>query len=323
MLHSKREKKWESPKEALSKLLANLFADTGIDMPNDVPSKWEKHGDLILLPSSSFQHPIWANFGNSLWDVVSAALKCNKIARKYKVQNNDFRSPQVDLLKGSDGWVTHVDNKIKYTYDVTKCMFSAGNISEKLRISNFSCEGETIVDLYAGIGYFTLPFLIHAKAAVVHACEWNPYAVEALEKNLIINGVQKKCVIHFGDNREVCPEKVADRINLGLIPSSERGWPTAARALKPSGGILHVHGNVTSNLGNTLQPIKSPKEGNFLKPEWVKWSESVCSTFQNIFLDIYETDWNVKVLNITRIKSYAPHIDHLVADIKCTPQNVK
>jgi len=41
-----------------------------------------------------------------------------------------------------------------------------------------------VVDLFAGIGYFTLPYLVHAGALHVHACEWNPAAVEALKKNL-------------------------------------------------------------------------------------------------------------------------------------------
>lgn len=29
-------------------------------------------------------------------------------------------------------------------------MFSAGNITEKLRVAGFDCRGETVVDLYAG-----------------------------------------------------------------------------------------------------------------------------------------------------------------------------
>lgn len=33
---------------------------------------------------------------------------------------------------------------------------------------------------------------------------------------------------------------------LGLIPSSEIGWPAAVAALKPCGGWLHIHGNVVS-----------------------------------------------------------------------------
>lgn len=55
----------------------------------------------------------------------------------------------------------------------------------------------------SGIGYFTLPYLVHAGATHVHACEWNPDAVEALQKNLIENGVFDRCTIHQGDNRQV------------------------------------------------------------------------------------------------------------------------
>lgn len=54
-----------------------------------------------------------------------------------------------------------------------------------------------------GIGYFTLPYLVHAQASHVHACEWNPDAVEALKKNLSSNGVSDRCTIHQGDNRQV------------------------------------------------------------------------------------------------------------------------
>ncbi|CAB4058856.1 TRM12 [Lepeophtheirus salmonis] len=99
---------------------------------------------------------------------------------------------------------------------------SAGNITEKLRISHFDCSNEVVVDLFAGIGYFSLPYLVKAKAKFLHACEWNPGAV--------------------------CPEDVADRVNLGLIPSSECSWEAACRALKiKTGGVLHIHGNVDSS----------------------------------------------------------------------------
>lgn len=38
----------------------------------------------------------------------------------------------------------------RYTFDVTKCMFSPGNITEKLRVASLPCSGEVLVDLYAG-----------------------------------------------------------------------------------------------------------------------------------------------------------------------------
>ncbi|CAH1786073.1 unnamed protein product, partial [Owenia fusiformis] len=218
------------------------------DIEEDIPSRWQRHGDLVMLPEKAFQHPVWEeSLGLDIWKIVANSMGCKRLAKKCRIASDGFRTPQVKLLLGDDGWVQHVDNHIKYTFDVTKNMFSQGNISEKLRVSSFDCTGETVVDLYAGIGYFTLPYLLHSKADLVHACEWNPNAVDALRKNLVLNHVADRCIVHKGDNREVCPKGVADRVNLGLIPSSEQGWEIACAALKPhSGGILHVHNNVTS-----------------------------------------------------------------------------
>lgn len=59
-------KRCENPKDILRKELTNLIATEFSEdyvVPNDIPTKWEKHGDLILLPSYSFQDPIWSNFG--------------------------------------------------------------------------------------------------------------------------------------------------------------------------------------------------------------------------------------------------------------------
>ena len=64
------------------------------------------------------------------------------------------------LLKFSEAgkyysyFAVNADSKIlcyRYSYDITKCMFSAGNVTEKLRIANFDCSREVVVDLYAGI----------------------------------------------------------------------------------------------------------------------------------------------------------------------------
>ena len=66
-----------------------------------------------------------------------------------------------------------------------------------------TCEVFIFPLLAKGIGYFTLPYLVHAKAHLVHACEWNPDAAEALKRNLRLNGVEDRCVVHHGDNREV------------------------------------------------------------------------------------------------------------------------
>lgn len=75
------------------------------------------------------------------------------------------------------------------------------------------CKGETVVDLFAGIGYFTVPFLCQGGADHVHACEWNEFSIIALEENLRVNNVRNRCTIYHGDNRETMRGKsnFADR----------------------------------------------------------------------------------------------------------------
>ncbi|XP_070200747.1 tRNA wybutosine-synthesizing protein 2 homolog [Littorina saxatilis] len=216
-------------------------------MMEEIPRHWERHGDLVLLPSNAFVSQDWNELGKKLWTTVAKCTGAQRVARQAAVTANGYRTPQVTVLRGNSGVVQHVDNEIRYEYDITRCMFSAGNITEKLRIARLNCQGETVLDLYAGIGYFTLPYLVHASAAYVHACEWNPDAVAALKRNLRLNNVHHRCSVHQGDNRQLTLRGVADRVNLGLIPSSEEGWPVACRALKPSGGVLHIHGNVNTH----------------------------------------------------------------------------
>lgn len=66
----------------------------------------------------------------------------------------------MEILVGDNGWVDHRENGILYSFNATKCMFSWGNLSEKLRMGHLDCKDEVIVDLFAGIGYFVLPFLV-------------------------------------------------------------------------------------------------------------------------------------------------------------------
>jgi len=50
-----------------------------------------------------------------LWHTVATAAGCVRVAKKSAaVTPNDFRSPNVNLLLGSDAWVEHTDNGIRF-----------------------------------------------------------------------------------------------------------------------------------------------------------------------------------------------------------------
>ncbi|XP_005889665.3 tRNA wybutosine-synthesizing protein 2 homolog [Bos mutus] len=318
------------------------------ELEADLPRSWQRHGDLLLLSEDCFQAKQWRHLEPELWETVASALGAQRLAKRGRVSPDSTRTPAVSLLLGDHGWVEHVDNGIRYKFDVTQCMFSFGNITEKLRVASLPCAGEVLVDLYAGIGYFTLPFLVHAEAAFVHACEWNPHAVVALRNNLELNGVADRCQIHFGDNRKLKLSNVADRVNLGLIPSSEEGWPVACRVLKQdAGGILHIHQNVESFPGKTLQPPGSsemeehwPSPHQIIsnqlnngatsdsrrktlsvatKPEWQRWAKAAETRIATLLHQVHGKRWKTQILHIQPVKSYAPHVDHIVLDLECRP----
>ncbi|NXA16931.1 TYW2 protein, partial [Ibidorhyncha struthersii] len=354
--------------DKLRQLLGKSWSE---ELERDVPHAWQRHGDLVLLSEDSFRAAPWEKLGPVLWETVASALGAQRLARRGRVLPDGMRSPSVTLLLGQDGWVEHVDNGIRYTFDVTKCMFSPGNITEKLRVASLPCSGEVLVDLYAGIGYFTLPYLVHAAAAFAHACEWNSHAVEALRRNLALNGVQDRCRVHHGDSRQVSssdrPQSLqphmaspssplsfqlelwdtADRVNLGLIPSSEEGWPVACRVLKKgTGGVLHIHHNVeTLPTAMPTQPlvlqaeqgspggaslsdgeVQHPTEdsgkerlGTRIRPEWQRWAEGAAAQIRGLLAELHGQPWRTSILHIEAVKSYAPHVHHLVLDLECRP----
>ncbi|NXP71642.1 TYW2 protein, partial [Ramphastos sulfuratus] len=361
----------QTPAQKLRDKLRQLLGENwSEELERDVPCAWQRHGNLVMLSEDSFRAALWEKLGPALWETVASALGAQRLARQGRVLPDGMRSPSVTLLLGQDGWVEHMDNGIRYTFDVTKCMFSAGNITEKLRVASLPCSGEVLVDLYAGIGYFTLPYLVHAEAAFAHACEWNGHAVEALRRNLALNGVQDRCRVYHGDSRQVCSatqpqtpyphvaytspslsfqlelQDVADRVNLGLIPSSEEGWPVACRVLKKStGGVLHIHHNVESHPvsappqtpvlqaeqgspeaadsdGGAQDPVEDGgKEtlGARIKPEWQRWAEATAARIQELLVELHGQLWCTRILHIEPVKSYAPHVHHLVLDLECRP----
>ncbi|KAL7678260.1 hypothetical protein ACOME3_004490 [Neoechinorhynchus agilis] len=133
---------------------------------------------------------------------------------------------------------------------------------------------------------------------MLYAIDHNPEALEWLEKNIGLNNINNsRCIGVCGECQEVCPEDVADRIILGLIPSSKIAWKSAIKGLKRSKynpGILHVH--LVENTSIDKNELSS----------------SILKKFEAI-----TNERRFTVLHIEQVKSYAPKLTHFVADIQC------
>jgi tRNA G37 N-methylase Trm5 len=107
----------------------------------------------------------------------------------------------------------------------------------------------------------------------------------------------------------VCPTGVADRVNLGLIPSSEVGWEAALRALRPeTGGVLHVHGNVDIDEESSHPSYRQWVSEVIGKVKVLR--DGLCSRVRFTYFE---------PLSVNKVKSYAPKVDHVVLDVRVKP----
>ena len=255
-------------------------------MLENPPKKWEKLGDMVIFKQGT---------DTSLWKLeeVAESLGGTRIAIQNEIEPGPKRESRLELILGKDGWVIHRENFVEYEFDATKLMFSSGNVTERRRMGDIHTKDEVIVDAFCGIGYYTLQFLVRGLAKHVHACEINPNSIIALQKGLNRNGVSERCTIHEGDNKVTMKSLrgVADRVILGLIPSSMNAWGNAIRCLKPEGGILHIHMNVHED-------------------EIEAWSVKTAEWFATA------SGKTAEILHLEVVKQYSPRIMHVVLDLK-------
>jgi tRNA wybutosine-synthesizing protein 3 len=288
----------EDPHRRLAESVGEVLRGAGlrneecIALLDRLPSKWERFSDVVLLPDSAFRGEWGTYTSEDLWRAVAEALKSERVARLGEI-SGEMRESSVEMLLGEDDWVVRRESGVDYGYNLTQCMFSAGNVNERRRMGEVVDAGEVVVDLYAGIGYYSLPMLVHSQVGHVHCCEWNPNAVRALEANLEVNGVAGRCTVHFGDNQVTAAnlEGVADRVVLGLLPSAEDGYALAMAALRPVGGVLHVHGVAAGR-------------------NHAAWAADVTGSLLEM-----EGKFSIDAAEPLRVKSYAPHWDHVVLDV--------
>ena len=117
-------------------------------------------------------------------------------------------------------------------------------------------------------------------------------------------------------NFKICPKNCADRVNLGLIPSSELSWKTACEALRlETGGFLHIHGNV--DIKTSMAEKQKPK------PDWLEWADYARTQIETILNERdVDVKWLTSVSHVEYVKSYGPRVDHLVLDVECKPGKI-
>ena len=209
----------------------------------------------------------------------------NRVVRLGRIKGQQ-REPEVEVILGEGTETIHRENHCFYKLDVARIMWSKGNTTERKRMGQIVRPGETVVDLFAGIGYFTIPMAVHARPEKIYAVEINPVAHGYLAENVKLNHVQGVVEPILGDCRDVAPRNVADRVLMGYIGNTEEYLDVALEVIRDE-GIIHYHESVPDKL-KYIRPAERIREA--------------------------ANGFEVEVLNQRIIKKYSPGVYHMVVD---------
>ncbi len=107
----------EKLRAELKYLYATEWSDEWL---TDLPKKWKLCDDLLILQPSCFSLPHWSQKYVDLWKLVANVFKVRRVAIENRVKSDDFRTPNLTLLYGTDPIVIVNNNGIKYL--LTKLM---------------------------------------------------------------------------------------------------------------------------------------------------------------------------------------------------------
>ena len=205
--------------------------------------KWKRIGNVLIL-DSKFHYESYEDL-----QVLSKKHNVKTIMKIDHIQGTK-REPVYNILYGNETETIHKENGCLFKLDLSKVMWSKGNNNERLRIAKLVEDNEVVLDMFAGIGYFSIPIGVHSNAKHIYSIEINPNSYFYLCENIKLNKLDNITPI-LGDCMVHAPKYKADRIVMGYVKTTHHYLNVAINSLN-EGGILHYHETVPEKLMNTF-----------------------------------------------------------------------
>ncbi|MCX8207045.1 MAG: class I SAM-dependent methyltransferase family protein [Methanothrix sp.] len=276
-----------SPEHYLKMPELSDLLDGAIPAPlrNLLPRGWFILGDTIIVRI----HPDLSEHKQMIGDALLRLYPRCRCVLADKGVRGQFREPCREVIAGTPGETIHRENGVLFKLDPMRIMFSQGNVKERMRMASLG-KDEIVVDMFAGIGYFSLPMAVHSRPSRITAIEINTVAHRYLVENIRLNRVEDIVEPLLGDCAVLTPKGEADRVIMGMVGITERYLRKGIEALRP-GGVLHYHQNV---------------------PAW-QYPDALIRPPVHAAALLGRT---AEPLGCHKIKKYAPGIIHGVADIR-------
>jgi tRNA (guanine37-N1)-methyltransferase len=225
-------------------MLKRVLQDVLTEEENEhLISAFDQIGDIIIvrIPDSLILKK--QVIGKTLLEQVSTA---SSVFYQSSPVEGDFRTRQLEIIAGEDKTQTeYKENGCRFIVDVEKAFFSPRLSTERERIAGLVKDGEVIINMFGGVGMFSL---LAAKntACTVYNIDINPVAAQLCKENAQINKLKGKVISLNGDATKVIDEQLsgkADRILMLLPERSDEFLDSALNGLKDK-GVIHYYSHI-------------------------------------------------------------------------------
>ena len=224
----------------LKKALENILSD---EDTKDLVSAFDQIGDIIIvrIPDSLISKK--KIIGKTLLEQVKTA---KTVFHQSSPVEGDFRTRNLELIEGDEKTETEYrENGCRFIVDVEKAFFSPRLSTERERISNLVNEHDVIINMFGGIGMFSL-LAAKKKSCTVYNIDINPVASKLCEENIKLNKLKGKVISLNGDATKIIKEQLqdkADRVLMLLPERSDEFLDTAISSLKKN-GVIHYYSHI-------------------------------------------------------------------------------
>ncbi len=210
---------------------------------NEFVSAFDQIGEIIVVRIPGSLLPKKKIIGEALLSQVKIA---RSVFHQSSAVDGDFRTRKLEILAGADSTETEYrEFGCRFAVDVENAFFSPRLSTERERIAGLACDGEVIVNMFGGVGMFSI-MAAKRKKCTVYNLDINPVASELCRRNIELNRLAGDVVSINGDASEIIRDRlqgVSDRTLMLLPERSDEFLGSAVTATK-SGGTIHYYSHI-------------------------------------------------------------------------------
>jgi len=178
-------------------------------------------------------------------DIMKANRHIKTVLSQFGGIQGEYRIRELKHLLGERKTDTiHHEFGCKFYLDLQHVFYSPRLSFERMRISRKVKSGETVLNMFGGIGSFSILIARYAPASKVYSIDINPKAIRFTLKNLVLNKIIGKVVAILGDSKYIVKiffRQKADRVLMPLPMKSYECLPEAVYALRNEHGFIHFY----------------------------------------------------------------------------------